>query len=295
MPLPTLLQAQEYAASPSPTALLLERFGCTEHPDGHGWLLCPDGVKRHAVFRSGDGTDSAEDRYLKWTIRENRLTSTMAIEAPHEVLDIRHEVTSSRVGAQGLVALHGAPRSHVESHQRFTFNGAPARRITTRGRLLRDVRTAHRRAVREVLADSAQLAQWRYAFESVPAPSATPYNPPAMPAPGEKWKGPGPARYEPTGFAPGTWFSWSDQAQGTVYVCQIQSLAPRGHVWIAGHDDGDEVPLLWKGRLTHRSGHKGPWDGRAATSLTVLATNGDGEDEGTLAVIYATAQQALAS
>ncbi|MGW1007472.1 hypothetical protein [Streptomyces sp. NPDC002520] len=287
MPRPTLAQAQEYAAAPSTTTLLIERFGCVEHPDGHGWLLCPDGVRRHAVFRSGDGTPSAEDHYLRWKVKEHALTSTVAIDAPHEVLDVRHQVNMPQVGLKRYIALHGSPRSQVEGHHRLTFNGVPARRITTTGRLLREVRSAHRRAIREAVADADQVAQWRAAFDAVPAPGTDTYSAPVIrPLPSTR-KPPSRGAFKPSGFAPGTWFTWVDQRDGTVFVCQVQALAPRGHVWIAGHADGGSDTHLWKGRLTHPAGYRGTRDGRGATELEVLATDASWSETGVLAAVAA--------
>ncbi|WP_329020362.1 hypothetical protein [Streptomyces sp. NBC_01601] len=285
MPRPTLAQAQAYAAEPSSTKLLLEHFGCVEHPDGHGWLLCPDGVRRHAVFRAGDGTPSAEEHYLRWTVKEHALTTTVAIDAPHAVLDVRHQVTAPLVGLQRYIALHGTPRSRVEAHHRLTFNGVPARRITTTGRLLREVRAAHRKAIREAVADADQVTEWRAAFVAVPAPGAATYDPPAIrPLPASRTP-PDHKEFRPSGFAPGTWFSWVDGQGGTVFVCQVQALAPRGHVWIAGHADGGSGPHFWKGRLTHPAGYKGARDGRGATQLEVLATDAVWTETGVLAAV----------
>lgn len=269
--LPTLEEAMTFAAEPSTEKILRGVFGCVDHAWGKGWLVCPDGVKRHAFFGSGDGERSAEEVYLRWDVTSHVLASIVSIDGPTgDVLDTKSTTRTARVGVKDLVAFYGAPTSRVCRSAHRTFNGIPARVVTTSGRVLEEVTKAHEAALHAAQNNKAERAEWWSTFQSIRVPETLNWKPPAKIVLPKAYKAPARRDFAPVGFAPGAWFEWTDERGGVTYRCQVVSAGPRtGYVWVAGSHDGAST-FTWVARLNH-SGKGGKRDGSAATSLDVLA------------------------
>ena len=276
MSYPSHRLVRQLAQEPSSLVTLLTRFGCTEHPDGVGWLQCPDGVKRHAYFGSSAGEPSAEDVYLTWDVPVLTRTTVVSIgELTGEELATWDSTRAERMGVAQLLTHYGAPRSKVLRQRRLTFNQLPARTVVTRGRLGPQVDKAHRQQVGKALRDRSLRAQWREEFAAVPEPGGLPYELPEALQPAPK---PGPPRrraFAPTGFEPGVWFSWTDPRDDAVYDCQVLAPAPLPcRVWVAGHQRGSERSMTWLARLQFPYGHRGGRTARQASSLDILSADG---------------------
>lgn len=181
------------------------------------------------------------------------------------------------MGLRRLRGLYGSPASAASPNAWFEFNGVPARRLVTSGRRPREVCAANRALVKRALGDAAQMEAWRAIHESVSVPTGRAYSPPSVSEVLKPSRAPARRNFTPKGFAPGTWFEWTDARDGVRYRCQVSSAGPRsGYVWVVGHAVGGRT-LCWLGRLDHPYGCKGSMDGRQAVSLDILANRSPDE------------------
>ena len=285
MPVPSLDVARQYASEPSVTKLLVEEFGCIALKQGV--VMCPDGVERHAHFR-GIQLESAAERYLTWEVVNDLHRTTVSLDGPiGQVLNEHHRTETVRVGIQGVIDHYDPPVAQIDRSRRMTFNGAPARTVSTRGRLCDEVTTVHRALVQLAQTDQTMRRGWREEFAAVPDPKVSPYKLPDALKPIKPSKPPARRAFEPRGFY-GRWFTWTDERDGVTYECQVQGPGPRpGHVWIAGIASEAHTTALWLGRLEYPAGFRGPYDGSKATTLHILATDEEWQYRGTLATIGA--------